>query len=124
MKILIVDDDKDLREQLALACSSLGHQAEVVATAAMALERLQAAGDAPEVLLTDVRMPDMDGITLLRQLTQRGIEIPVVVISGHADQELTDRALHLGAVAFLEKPFGLAAIRDCLAAVSQPAAPK
>lgn len=112
LKILILDDDADLRDQLSMACSGLGHQAAVVATAATALNRLNE--ESWDLLFTDVRMPDMDGLSLLRELGRRACPTRVVVISGHADEQITHDALQLGAVDFLAKPFGLAAIRRCL----------
>ena len=70
-------------------------------------------------IVTDVRMPGIDGIELIRRLKDRGIALPVIVITGHADVPMAVEAMKEGAVDFLEKPFGdevfLATVRAALA---------
>jgi len=76
-------------------------------------------------ILTDVRMPEVDGIEFLRRLKQRGIRVPVIVMTGHADVPLAVAAMKAGAVDFIEKPFDdeilLASIRSALSQAEQDA---
>lgn len=77
-------------------------------------------------IVTDVRMPDMSGLELIRRLRDRGVNLPVIVITGHGDLPLAVEALREGVKDFIEKPFDdevlLASIRRALAAHSAPAA--
>ena len=71
-------------------------------------------------MLTDVRMPDLDGLDLQRKLTEAGVTLPVIVMTGHGDVPLAVAALKAGAADFLEKPFDdkrlIAAVRTALSA--------
>jgi two-component system response regulator FixJ len=124
----IIDDDDAVRDSLALL---LGTADLEVQTYASAVTFLAAAPQhASGCILTDVRMPDMDGLTLLRRLGEAGIRLPVIVMTGHGDVPIAVEALKAGAVDFLEKPFDderlIAAIRNALdisrAVLSQAAA--
>jgi two-component system response regulator FixJ len=80
---------------------------------------LQALPDIPfGCIITDVRMPDLSGIDLLRRLRELGVAMPVIVITGHGDVPLAVEAMKVGAVDFLEKPFDddvlLVAVRSAL----------
>ncbi|MET3412544.1 two component transcriptional regulator, LuxR family [Methylobacterium sp. UNC300MFChir4.1] len=112
----IVDDDLAVRQALAflLATDGLTVRVHDSATAFLAAE--------PErvgCVVTDVRMPGIDGVELLHRLRQRGSLPPVIVMTGHADVALAVAAMKAGAVDFIEKPFDdevlLASIRSALA---------
>lgn len=112
----IVDDDLAVRQSLAflLATDGLAVQVHDSATAFLA-----AGTDRVGCIVTDVRMPDIDGVELLHRLRQRGRMPPVIVMTGHADVALAVEAMKAGAVDFIEKPFDddvlLASIRSALA---------
>jgi two-component system, NtrC family, nitrogen regulation response regulator NtrX len=100
--LLIVDDDNNTLASLARAFRMAGHEATVCDNAARALELVKS--QPFDMMLSDVVMPGKDGISLLEDLRNLGIALPVVMISGQASIEMAVRATRLGAVDFLEKP--------------------
>jgi DNA-binding NtrC family response regulator len=68
----------------------------------------------PKVVFLDIRLPDQDGLDILRQIKQKYPDLPVVIVSGHNNEENKNRARVLGATAFLEKPLSLAKMREIL----------
>jgi two-component system response regulator FixJ len=102
--VFVVDDDDAVRDSLELLLESSGH---AVRTFEAAVEALSACRyQVPACIVTDVRMPEMDGLEFQHKLTAAGIEVPVIVMTGHADVPLAVRAMKAGAVDFIEKPFG------------------
>jgi two-component system response regulator FixJ len=112
----IIDDDDAVRDSLAFLLSSSGIRAETHASAVAFLDCFAEASIG--CIITDIRMPDISGIDLLRQVKERNPALPVIVITGHGDVPLAVEAMKLGAADFLEKPFDddalLAAIRTAL----------
>jgi FixJ family two-component response regulator len=98
-----VDDDFRLRESLKSLVESAGYAAAVYSSAEEFLQSGALAG--ATCLVTDVRMPGMDGIELQRRIRLERPELPVVFISAHQDDEARKRALDEGATSFLYKPF-------------------
>jgi two-component system response regulator FixJ len=119
--IHVIDDQEAVRHALAEMLSVLGYSVETHRTADDFLASLSV----PPVgcVITDVRMPGMDGVELVRELARRNISIPVVVISGHADVPMAVAAIKAGAEDFIEKPVDdaqlVAAINRCLARTIQ-----
>jgi len=103
-RIHIVDDDKAIRESLAFLLETAGFRAELFDSATSFLEALPGKGNV-ECLITDIRMPEIDGIELLRRLRAGGHRFPVIVMTGHGDVPLAVEAMKQGAFDFLEKPF-------------------
>jgi FixJ family two-component response regulator len=101
--ISIVDDDPAVRDALCCLMESVGFQAEVFASAQDFLDSSRVADTT--CLILDVRMPGMTGLQLQRQLIASHQNVPIVLISGHADDKLRARALEAGAADFFEKPF-------------------
>jgi two-component system, LuxR family, response regulator FixJ len=101
--VFIVDDDEAVRDSLELLLESAGHAVKAFEAAAEALESCQAR--VPSCIVTDVRMPEMDGLEFQERLASAGIDVPVIVMTGHADVPLAVRAMKAGAVDFIEKPF-------------------
>lgn len=115
--ICIVDDDENVRESLGELLDAAGYQVESFASAGQFL----AGGTIRSCacLITDVRMPDMDGIALQEELARQGGRFPVIVMTGHGDVPLAVRAMRAGATDFIEKPFQqetlLTSVRQALA---------
>jgi len=106
--ILVVDDDRTVRETLADFFDALGY---VVRSAATATAGRQAAAEhAPDVVLVDLRLPDASGLTLLEALRADDPELGVIMLTGHADVPTAVRAMQQGALDFLEKPVDLEAL--------------
>jgi DNA-binding NtrC family response regulator len=100
--LLIVDDDPNTLASLARAFRLEGHEATVCDNAVRALELVKS--QAFDVMLSDVVMPGKDGLSLLEDVRNLDVGLPVVMISGQANIEMAVRATRLGAVDFLEKP--------------------
>jgi len=106
-KILVVDDEADIRVLLKEILSDEGYDVDVAANAGQA--RASRAKGAPDLVLLDIWMPDTDGITLLREWSGSATEeCPVVMMSGHGTVETAVEATRLGAFDFVEKPLSLA----------------
>ncbi|MAE28299.1 MAG: sigma-54 dependent transcriptional regulator [Planctomycetota bacterium] len=101
-RILVVDDDSLSREFLAEAVSSLGYQATSAANAQEALQRV--ASEHIDLVLTDLRMPGMDGIGLIDALRKDHPELPTMLVTAHGSVEAAVQAMRLGAADFLIKP--------------------
>lgn len=101
--IHIVDDDEAVRRSLAFLLASAGFAVRVFESPTKFLEAL------PELqsgcLITDLRMPDMSGVELLRRLRELKAPLPAIVITGHGDVPMAVEAMKAGALDFLEKPF-------------------
>ena len=105
-RILVVDDESDIRGLLKEILSEEGYEVEVAGNGAQARERR--AARTPDLVLLDIWMPDTDGITLLREWSARQTEeCPVVMMSGHGTVETAVEATRLGAFDFVEKPLSL-----------------
>ncbi len=99
----IVDDEEVVRNSLAFLLSTAGFAVRVHESATHFLAM------APQIhngcLITDLRMPDMDGVELLRRLRSADAMLPAIVITGHGDVQMAVEAMKSGAIDFIEKPF-------------------
>jgi two-component system response regulator FixJ len=102
-RVILVDDDPDVRDAASLLLSTSGYAVEALDTAEALLDRVSPADRG--CLLLDVRLPGMSGLALQRTLRERGIRLPIVFISGHGDIPMAVEAVNAGALDFLEKPF-------------------
>jgi len=100
--LLIVDDEANTLASLSRAFRLAGHEATVCDNAAKALELAKT--QTFDLILSDVVMPNKDGLSLLEELKNHGVNTPVVMMSGQAHIEMAVRATRLGALDFLEKP--------------------
>ena len=112
----VIDDDEAMRDSLAFLLQSAKVGARTYDTASAFLEMLnQISGGC---VVTDIRMPGMSGIELLKRLRELNVTLPVIVITGHGDVPLAVEAMKSGAADFIEKPFDdellLAAVRSAL----------
>ncbi len=103
MKIAIVDDEKDMRQSISQWLALSGYDTESYASAEEALGAVGA--DYPGIVISDIRMPGMDGIQFLRKLMGQDFALPVIMITGHGDVPMAVEAMRIGAFDFLEKPF-------------------
>jgi DNA-binding NtrC family response regulator len=122
--ILVVDDELGIRELLFEILNDEGHQVELAENAAQARAARQ--NSRPDLVLLDIWMPDTDGVTLLKEWATAGLlNMPVVMMSGHATIDTAVEATRIGAQAFLEKPITLQkllkAVEGALARKSAPA---
>lgn len=101
--VQIIDDDDALRDSLIFLLSSVGIEAKSYDSAAAFLNDPQRTISG--CIITDVRMPGMNGIDLLHKLKSEGISVPIIVMTGHGDVPLAVEAMKLGAFDFIEKPF-------------------
>lgn len=119
----LVDDDEAVRDSLAFLFKASGFAVRTYASGPEALAGIDSGS--PGCVVTDVRMPEMSGIDLLRELKARSVSLPVVVITGHGDVPLAVEAMREGAIDFIEKPFDqsllLTAVRRALDTTAAPA---
>jgi two-component system, LuxR family, response regulator FixJ len=112
----VIDDDEAVRHSLSFLLASAKIEVKTHESAAAFLDVVSAVN--PGCIITDVRMPGMSGIDLLRRLRELKIGIPVIVITGHGDVPLAVEAMKIGAADFLENPFDdealLAAVQSAL----------
>lgn len=114
--VYVIDDDEAVRQSLEFLLKTSGITVLGFESAKVFLEKL------PHIksgcIITDVRMPEITGIDLLRRMRDSGADIPVIVITGHGDVSLAVEAMKVGAVDFLEKPFDdetlLSSVRSAL----------
>ena len=113
----VIDDDDAVRQSLAFLLRSARHRG-ARPTKARRPSWLRGRRSGSGCIITDVRMPEISGIELLRRLNELKVAVPVIVITGHGDVPLAVEAMKLGAVDFFEKPFDdealLAAVRSAL----------
>ncbi|WP_109482093.1 sigma-54 dependent transcriptional regulator [Paraburkholderia sp. C35] len=103
IRVLVVEDDENVRVGVEQAVALAGFSVSAFASAAQALAEV--APGAPVVIVSDVRMPGIDGLQLLDKVMAIDAQIPVVLISGHADISTAVGAMQVGAYDFIEKPF-------------------
>ncbi len=103
MKIAIVDDEKDMRQSIGQWLALSGFDTETFASAEEATRVVTA--EYPGVVVCDIRMPGMDGMTFLKRLMSVDSALPVIMITGHGDVPMAVEAMRVGAFDFLEKPF-------------------
>ena len=112
----VIDDDEALRESLAFLLRAAKLEVKSFPSARAFLDELP--DESLGCVITDVRMPDISGIDLLRRLKELKIGVPVIVVTGHGDVALAVEAMKIGAADFFEKPFDddllLASVRSAL----------
>ncbi|MFT0532724.1 response regulator [Castellaniella hirudinis] len=122
-RILVVDDEIGIRELLSEILYDEGHSVELAENAAQARDyRLR---QRPDLVLLDIWMPDIDGVSLLKEWSSQGLlNMPVIMMSGHATVDTAVEATRIGAVDFLEKPITLQKLLKTVAAgLARPVIP-
>ena len=100
--VLVVDDEAAIRDSLHMILEYEGYRVDEAANGSQALTKV--AERAPDAVVLDIKMPEMDGLELLKALRERGYDMPVLMISGHADVATAVEATRRGAYDFFEKP--------------------
>ena len=100
--IFVVDDDDAVRDSTRLLLEAADYEVRDFASAKAFLEEKV---PLHSCLIVDIRMPEMDGLELQEEIVRRGIELPVIVMTGHGDVPLAVRAMKAGAIDLIEKPF-------------------
>ena len=108
----VVDDSAELRAALKLLLKSVSIDVRTYASADEILNLPGGLPDRPSCVLLDVRMPGMSGMALLERLRQQYPGLPIVIMTGHGDIDMAVRAMKLGAVDFVTKPFSPQALLD------------
>jgi len=108
--VFVIDDDEAVRDSVSLLLESAGYRVRTYESGRLFLE--EAASLPFGCAVIDVRMPDIDGLELQDALRARGIDIPIVIMTGHGDVPMAVRAMRAGAVDFVEKPFADHVILD------------
>ena len=103
MKIAIVDDERDMRQSISQWLALSGYDTETFPSAEDALKNL--GPEYPGIVISDIKMPGMDGIQFLKKLMGSDSALPVIMITGHGDVPMAVEAMRIGAYDFLEKPF-------------------
>ena len=116
-KVLLVDDEKSIRMSLAQSIELAGFEVITCASAEQALEKLRAQWDG--VIVSDISMPDMDGMKLMGQISSIDSEIPMILMTGHGDISMAVSAIQQGAYDFLEKPFSPDKLLDVIRRASE-----
>ncbi|MBC6442713.1 MAG: sigma-54-dependent Fis family transcriptional regulator [Rhodobacteraceae bacterium] len=114
IQIAIVDDEKDTRESISQWLTLSGYQTKTFSSAESALKEIDS--DFPGIIISDIKMPGMDGITFLQRLQSMDSQLPVIMITGHGNISMAVDAMRIGAYDFLEKPFnpdGMADLIKC-----------
>ena len=109
-RILLVDDQRELRRLFRRNLSKVGHEVVEAWNGRTAIELARQGGF--DLVISDVRMPDLSGIELLKELYELDPDLPVVLVSGSSDPETANEAVDYGAFAYLMKPVPFDAMRD------------
>jgi len=104
-RILIVDDDQSITQLLNTFLSLAGHLCKVAYNGIEAMEKLQA--DHFDAVITDVVMPEMDGITFSREALKIFPDIPIMIMTGYSDEQLYEKSVKAGAAEFITKPLSV-----------------
>lgn len=119
--ILIIDDDKLIRWSLATVLGRAGYRLHEAATGQEGLAAIER--DAPDLVLLDIKLPDMDGFALLTAIHQAHPNLPVLMMTADATPETARQALRLGARGYLDKPCDSAVLQAEVARALRPLVP-
>ena len=111
-KILVIDDDLNIQEILENVLSELGYKIDLASDGSQALKRINQ--DKPDLIIMDIRLPDIDGISLCRQIRQlkETSEMPILMLTALSDLTTYHDAKLFGAVDYIVKPFDLDLLRE------------
>ena len=111
-KILVIDDDTYICECLSMYLDEEGYAAETANTGRQGLDRF--AQNGADLVILDVRLPDIDGFEVLRKLRSAGTDVPVIMISAYHDPASVAKAMEGGAFAYIPKPVNIVAMEQAI----------
>jgi DNA-binding NtrC family response regulator len=111
IRVVVADDDDDIRRLVAVSLRHDGYEVLEAKDGIALLELLSHGKKAPHVVISDVRMPGVDGLTMLAALRGVGVRVPIILMSAHCDADVRDEARTRGADAFFDKPFDMDDLR-------------
>ena len=121
MNILLIDDDEALLKAIGRSLTDRGH---ALRTASSGREALRLMAEAPpDLMISDIEMPGMDGVALLRAVRKRFPDMPVILTTGYATVDTAIAALRLGACDYLKKPIRFQALLACIQRVAEGGRP-
>ncbi len=104
-RVLVVDDEASIRELLSKTLALVEYDVDTSADGPAALDRLRASAHAYDLLIADLRMPGMDGLSLIREVRRISTELPIIIITGFSTESSAIEAVNLGVAGYLTKPF-------------------
>jgi excisionase family DNA binding protein len=120
-RILIVDDEQTVRDLVAKTLTMADYDVDTASDGPSALDRLRTAEY--DLLITDLKMPGMDGLSVIREARQRSAEMPIIIITGYSTEASAIEAINLGVCGYLTKPFRLPRVLAVAARALGEAAP-
>lgn len=112
--ILVVDDESDVRDLLSKFLTRRGYEVDTASDGKAALDAVRESQ--PDIVLLDIRLPKVDGLTVLERLREEEQPVAIITMSGIADEDTARRSLELGAADFITKPFNLPYLETSLLA--------
>ena len=112
--ILVVDDESDVRDLLSKFLTRRGYEVDTASDGKAALDAVRESQ--PDIVLLDIRLPKVDGLTVLERLKEEQQSVAIITMSGIADEDTARRSLELGAADFITKPFNLPYLETSLLA--------
>jgi DNA-binding NtrC family response regulator len=119
LNILIVDDEEIVRETLTAMIAHQGHTSECAVDGLSGREALE--NKNYDGAFIDMRMPGVDGMSLLKWSVEKQLDVPIIIMTGHGEEESGEEALKSGAFAFIHKPFSFAEIKGLLEKIEERA---
>src|SRR5687767_13605594 len=104
-RVLVVDDEPSIRDLLAKTLALAEYDVDTATDGASALDRLREVRGAYDLIIADLRMPGMDGLTLIREVKHINANIPIIIITGFSTESSAIEAVNLGVAGYLTKPF-------------------
>jgi DNA-binding NtrC family response regulator len=117
-KVLVIDDEEGIRSLLDTLLSRKGYEVVLASSGQKGLELFRR--ERPDVVVLDLKMPQMDGLTVLKELRRMDLQRPVVVLTGAATPEMEQQVYALGVTEFIEKEFSLHRLGDALKRLLNP----
>ena len=112
--VLVVDDESDVRDLLSKFLTRRGYEVHTAGDGEAAIEAIREQN--PDIVLLDIRLPKMDGISVLQRLRDAANDVAIITMSGNADEDTARKSLELGAADFITKPFNLPYLETSLLA--------